>query len=69
MKRDRDDTVFRERFYDHRERGCLFCQIPEYPWAFLPELKTADMKDAIRYYERRPAGEPFVRFSIETHAS
>jgi hypothetical protein len=35
----------------------------KYLRALLPELKTADMKDAIRFCERRPAGEPFVRFS------
>jgi diadenosine tetraphosphate (Ap4A) HIT family hydrolase/5-methylcytosine-specific restriction endonuclease McrA len=28
MKRDRDNTDFRERFYDNREKGCLFCEIP-----------------------------------------
>lgn len=31
MKRDRDDTDFREvrDSYDHREKGCLFCEIPD----------------------------------------
>lgn len=31
MKRDRDDTDFRELrdSYKHREEGCLFCEIPE----------------------------------------
>jgi diadenosine tetraphosphate (Ap4A) HIT family hydrolase/5-methylcytosine-specific restriction endonuclease McrA len=28
MKRDRDSTDFREKFYEHREKGCLFCEIP-----------------------------------------
>ncbi len=30
MKRDRDDTDFRglRDSYDHREKGCLFCEIP-----------------------------------------
>jgi diadenosine tetraphosphate (Ap4A) HIT family hydrolase/5-methylcytosine-specific restriction endonuclease McrA len=31
MKRDRDDTDFREvrASYDNREKGCVFCEIPE----------------------------------------
>ena len=31
MKRDRDDTDFRKvrESYQHREEGCLFCEIPE----------------------------------------
>lgn len=28
MKRDRDDTDFREDFYAHREARCLFCEMP-----------------------------------------
>ena len=28
MKRDRDNTDFRERFFDARWKGCLFCEIP-----------------------------------------
>jgi len=28
MKRDRDDTDFRTRFYESREKGCLFCEMP-----------------------------------------
>ena len=31
MKRDRDDTDFREinKSYEHRENGCIFCEIPK----------------------------------------
>jgi len=31
MKRDRDDTDFRDirASYDHRKKGCLFCEIPD----------------------------------------
>ena len=31
MKRDRDDTDFREinKSYEHRESGCIFCEIPK----------------------------------------
>ena len=31
MKRDRDDTDFRQinQSYEHRESGCIFCEIPK----------------------------------------
>jgi ATP adenylyltransferase len=70
MKRDRDDTDFRERFYDRRERGCLFCEIPanrivaenelayltrdSYPVTAMHSL-IIPKRHALTYFDLRPA--------------
>jgi ATP adenylyltransferase len=43
MKRDRDDTDFRKviESYQHRERGCVFCEMPEERVVFQNELCIA----------------------------
>jgi ATP adenylyltransferase len=70
MKRDRDNTDFRERFYDHRESGCLFCEIPanrivaenelayltrdSYPVTAMHSL-VIPKRHALTYFDLRPA--------------
>lgn len=71
MKRDRDDTDFRQDFYAHRESGCLFCNLPrdrkivaENALAFAIEDKfpvtpshtlVIPKRHAVTYFDLRPS--------------